>query len=1539
MRLLLRVTRPIAGQPPLIRDVLATAPDEATVGDLARSLAHELPEPSLAGTPAPGELRLVVPEAHGEQATPPELWDGPTRLDPQGLITDSPIRHGMLLSLGAPSPQEEEPTGVVEVRIVGGRGAGTVRRWSLGDYTIGGEGTDLPLDGFEGGARLRARVEVGGAVRLTPLDGAEDLPAQDRIPGRSHPLPGPVVLESRGEETPKRRRRRRWRRKKEQDTEIELSGIEEIDPEAGRRLLELDRRAITADSPWEPGAVLTAGDSLLTVGRVPEVDAVSFPTPGAPTIDFNRPPRLQRASRNTEFMMPRRPTKQVKPPFPFVMLISPVFMALGSYVMFHRLASLMFVALSPLMMIANYIQGRTTRKRTFRDAMSRYESTKAKTEKAALDALTTERGERRADFPDPAELLLRATGPRSGLWERRPADPDWLELRVGTADLPSNVEIKSQERASHEAPLMWTAPDVPVTVPLGVLGVVGVTGPERLRLATWMVSQCATLHSPADLELVLLSDSVQGGAGEQAWDWSRWLPHMRGIGGQGERAQAGLVANDVQQRVNELVSRIEAAEKKQQSHERMVPRTVVILDGSRQLRLVPGMVQVLREGAKHGICFLCLDPDPVGLPEECRSVVVARPTTATLARAGEMEVEQVLLDLVPASWPERVARSQAAVRDVSSEGAAALIPVSSRLLEVVRMEEPDAGAVLERWAHRGRSTTAVLGEDAEGPFSVDISRDGPHALVAGTTGSGKSELLQTLIASLCLGNRPDALTFVLVDYKGGAAFKDCARLPHTVGMVTDLDGHLTSRALESLGAELRHREHQLARLGAKDIEDYVATMTPEDEPMPRLMIIIDEFAALVAELPDFVTGLVDIARRGRSLGVHLVLATQRPAGVVSAEIKSNTNLRIALRVTDENDSQDVIEARDAAHVPSTLPGRAFARLGLTSLRQFQASRVGGRPRGEVGGAEALASQLTLRSLAAPAPMRVETEEDVSTPTDLARLVDAMRQAHAQSKASDPRSPWLPALGETITLDDLASAPGAPGRRSSDGDATPPVPLGMEDMPAEQAQRVMTWDYAHGGHLGIAGAPRTGRSCFLRLIAAAIARSSSPAAVHMYGIDGGSGALLPLVSMPHVGAVVTRDQPDRVRRLFALLVKEVARRQQVFALRGCATLAEQRATAPPGEALPYLLLLIDRWDGFTASFEDVDGGVLLQNVESLMREGLAVGLRVVVTGDRTCFRGRMGMMLEDRLLLRMPAPEDFDAIGMRPKDVPVAMPAGRGFRSGETPREVQVALLDGDPAGTAQVAATHREGSSAKEVWANVPELLLPGRVDDLPMAISAQDAWALGPSINEGMIALGVGGDNLHIQTVSLPDIGNGVMVLGPRRSGRSTALCFTVDTAMRAGAPVILVTPRRSPLQGLAPRAAAVLDGGAKADELREALKPYGAKALVVVDDFELLGADHAIAPALEEHLKACRDEVGGVLIACGSDEVQGMYRGPASIVKKTRTGLILAPRSAQDGEPLMARLPRSVGGPAPIGRGVLATTRGWSWVQVPYTSAESVR
>ncbi|WP_205570056.1 FtsK/SpoIIIE domain-containing protein [Actinomyces lilanjuaniae] len=971
MQLLVSVVRPQAREP-VIRDLVVTAQGDSTVADLAAALDTSVPDDAVAAASGAADgaaLRLVVSagQARSQEGSAVGLWAGTARLDPGDLLAGGPVHDGMVLGLGDAVQEDAElgePAGVVELRVVSGYGAGAVHRLGLGTYTLGGDGCDIalelpgpgspegedcpgPVEGLEPGARVATvSVRAGGEVVL-----AVDPEVAERmapVPAlRQRRLPGPLVLESRDEVNQGkdggsiRRRGRRRRRQKEGDPV--LWGREEVDPDAPRHLVELDRRPVTREVSWREGAVLRVGRTLLTVGAIPEADAVTSPTPEATTLDFNRPPRLARPGRRTEFALPRPPQRPRRQPFPFSMMVSPMVMGAGMYLVTGRVYSLLFMVLSPVMMIANRIQGRSSSRRTYRENLRRYEQQRGEVEEAAFRALSEERRLRRCDSPDPAEVLLRATGPRSTLWERRPTDPDWLELRVGTADLPSDVVLQDPDRAQHEEELRWTAPDVPVTVPVARTGVVGVCGAHRHRLAAWLTAQAAALHSPAELEMVLLMDLEEGEVARSRWEWARWLPHLRGAEGVGARVRVGVDEESVARRVGELVDLVDARrEQGEAAGTGVVPteQVLVVLDGAHALRQRPGMVHVLRAGPSVGVHVVCVDTDRTWLPEECRAVVEAGATGASVSLTGRDQVEQVLVDLVPPGWCERLARCLAPVNDVSAQGAEGAVPSSSRLLDVLDLPEPDAQAVLERWRQVGRTTRAVIGEDAEGLFSVDVSAHGPHALVAGTTGSGKSELLQTLIASLCVGNTPEAMTFVLVDYKGGAAFKDCARLPHTVGMVTDLDGHLTSRALESLGAELRRREHQLAGAGAKDIEDYVAAAGPDDEPMPRLMIIIDEFAALVAELPEFVEGLVDVARRGRSLGVHLVLATQRPAGVVSAEIKSNTNLRIALRVTDENDSQDVVETSVAARVPPSIPGRAWARLGHASLRAFQSSRVG-----------------------------------------------------------------------------------------------------------------------------------------------------------------------------------------------------------------------------------------------------------------------------------------------------------------------------------------------------------------------------------------------------------------------------------------------------------------------------------------------------------------------------------------------------------------------------------------------------------------------
>lgn len=493
MQLFISVLRPGEADA-AARDLLVIAPEDATVGDMVAGL-----EPAVEGSAPGAALRLVVNAGEQVGAPPMGVWDGPRRLAPADNLVDV-VRNGMLLGLGGPVRDDVEPVGVVELRVVAGQGTGAVHRLSLGGYTLGGPGCDLVLEGVEGRIADLA-VAVGGHVTITPVPEVAQRELPMPLP-RRRPLPGPLVLAApeRGEEqeakgrAARRRRRkearkRRRAKKKGLDSEAILSSRETLEPDGVRHYLELDRRPLgVGASAWSPDALLTVGETLLSIGPVPEANAVVSPTAGAPTLNFNRPPRLARPVRETKFALPSKPAEQRKPPFPFAMLISPLVMGAGMYFVTGRLYSLMFMVFSPIMMIANQIQGRSNQKKDFRDRLRKYEEQREATEEAAFKALTAERGVRRGDHPNAAELLLRATGPRAQLWERRPTDPDWLDLRVGVADLPSDVEIEDSQRAKHEEPLRWTAPDVPVRVPLGELGVVGVCGTRRHDVADWLAA-------------------------------------------------------------------------------------------------------------------------------------------------------------------------------------------------------------------------------------------------------------------------------------------------------------------------------------------------------------------------------------------------------------------------------------------------------------------------------------------------------------------------------------------------------------------------------------------------------------------------------------------------------------------------------------------------------------------------------------------------------------------------------------------------------------------------------------------------------------------------------------------------------------------------------------------------------------------------------------------------------------------------------------------------------------------------------------------
>ncbi|GAA1610286.1 FtsK/SpoIIIE domain-containing protein [Actinoplanes couchii] len=1395
---------------------------------------------------------------------------------PAGLtLHASPLRDAVVVgTTPGTTASAAEPRGVVEIRTVSGVGAGGVRRLDIGDYHVSAAGGGGVLIGRfpPGGRALRLRIEPGGRCLLTPP-------------------PGPAST------------------------------------------VRLDREPLAGPTEWPLGGSLEIGGALLEPARPEPPDAALQRSEDGAAMDYNRPPRLIPPTPPTEFKLPIAPGEPEKRPLPYIAAIAPLVFAVAGVIIFDRLSALLFGLLSPLVIIGNYLSSKRSGKVSHKERVRRYEVDKERITADAREAVVAERRSRREAFPDPASLLLTAVGPRRRLWERRRTDGDFLTFRVGTADQPSGVLLEDPSTDLHKRKVTEDAYDVPVTVDLRrmrVLGIAG-SGPAAAAVVRSVVAQAVVLHSPRDLKLYVLS----GQAGQAAWGWVRWLPHVRPEPGQDTTATIGTATSSIATRVAELSAMIEA---RAAAGSGAVHGTVlVVFDGARRLRSLPGVVQILRDGPAVGVHAICLDAEERLLPEECLAVVAEQPDgRVKVGRSGEKTLAAVRVDEVTREWGESIGRVLGVLRDPGgADTEDSVLPASVRLLDVIAMDRPSAEAVAARWRAGGRTTSAVMGISLDGAFSLDIRRDGPHGLVAGTTGAGKSELLQTLVASLAAGNRPDAMTFVLVDYKGGSAFKECVALPHTVGMVTDLDTHLVERALVSLGAELRRREHILAAAGAKDIEDYIdlTGRQPGLAALPRLLIVIDEFASLARELPDFVKGLVNIAQRGRSLGIHLILATQRPGGVVSPEIRANTNLRIALRMTDKSESTDVISSPEAASIAKSAPGRAYVRLGQNTLIPFQAARVGGRRPGAttVTIEEPWIRTVLWENLGDPVPARPRPAAAPASAgeivTDLADLVAAIRGANTGLGIPEQHSPWLPALTGSVALDDLPQFP-------SHGYDLAPVGFGLVDLPAEQARTPLTLDFAGFGHLHLIGSPRSGRSQALRTIAGAIARAHRSSDVHLYGIDCGNGALLALETLPHTGAVVQRTQPDRMARLVARLTREVARRQELLSRAGAADLPELRRARPAEQRPPHLVVLFDRWEVFDKTLTEYDGGALLSGILTLLREGASVGVHLIIAGDRSMFSTRLSATTEDKLVLRLNDKSEYMMIGVPQRAVPDDIPAGRALRAGDK-AELQIALLPGEASGQGQAAALQAIALAATARDADLPVSGRPFRVDQLPDRLGLSEAAKYTPVPRPGPLwaLAGVGGDELAALGPDLA-INPTFVIGGPPRSGRSNTLLVMALSLLEGGTRLIVVAPRRSPLRDLAGRPG-VLEVFAGDDvpkaQLTELLAGTPEPVVIVMDDADNLAKSMADS-LLTEIARTGAEKRRGLVVAGQTDRLLSGFSGWIPEVRRNRQGLLISPQAPGDGELIGGKVPRSrLGGDKP-GRAFLSDGTGkLTTIQIP--------
>lgn len=1233
-----------------------------------------------------------------------------------------------------------------------------------------------------------------------------------------------------------------------------------------------------ADEAVVDGSDLIAvGSSLLRLDRAGGACAPTRPD-GTGRLAVNRAPRTLPPEVTSTVRSPSPPGPPRRLRIPWLAALLPLpFAALLALVIGPQM--LAFALLSPLMVVGSVITDRFGARRDHALEVEAHASLLAERRQELERLLGLERRQRWHAAPDAATLLAVATGPGTRLWERRADSPDAGRLRVGVGELPARTGW-APPSDDVEHPLLR---DVPVEVDLEHVGGLGVAGPppEVGAVLRHLVGQLAILHSPRDLRLV-----VPDVGGDSALGWARWLPHTTAYGSV-ERCV------DV---VRDVVSQRE--EQRDCGSAVAWPRVVVVLAGADDAH--PDLLDLLdlvERGRGLGVRCLVGAGHVGALPGSCHAVVGLGQGVDGSARLdvdGADPVPAFVPDLVGSWWGERVGRALAPLVDASGGGEA--LPDEVDLLELVgwldaesarlgSVDSVDAVAMHLR-AGDGRPL-ARLGRRAGGEWLVDLAREGPHLLVGGTTGSGKSELLRTLVTSLALECSPDDVSFVLVDYKGGSAFGECADLPHTVGSVTNLDEGLAARALVSLGAEVTRRERLLAEAGARDFDDYrrgagSRSLVPSGghsaRPLPRLVIVVDEFRLLAEELPDFVDGVVALAAVGRSLGVHLVLATQRPGGAVTPDIAANVNLRIAMRVRDAADSHDVIGAADAARISPGTPGRGLARGGDGVLVEFQAARVG------AGGAHAATSVTVLgpdgeprgRVMAGPAVADSVSslDEDVldvhrtggavhgvgEPSARLTSLVSLLRAASSRVGVSSPHRPWLPPLPERLDRSTLRA----------DG-------LGLVDLPAAQQQSVLA--LGSEGHWLVVGGPRSGRTATLRTVLAAHFASSAPG--HAWVLDT-TGEFADLEALQGVGAVVRADDGSRVRRLLA-------------GLRARGSAGERGSGTPPG------LLLVDGWDRLdTAS--DLGLGGVQDDLLELLRSGDPT-LRAVVTGDRSALSSRLGSVVTETLLLPLADPADATYAGLSRRDLPSTRAPGRALRLRDR-AEVQLALRDPVAESVDRSAAT---GTATAPPPFAVPDL--PVRIDRAGLATLRR------PVAGPEALSIGLCADTGGLALLDPARDGRRILVAGHPRTGRSTTLATIGVAAVEAGRTVAVVEGAAGSVAATVVTAA----GQGAGDEggcLR--IDPWDPQPLVearrarpdlvvLVDDADRLEGTPVESVLVE--LASLVDRDGGLVVAsCATTSAAAQFRGLVPAVGRSQSGLLLAPRTPGDGEVFGIRAPRGM-------------------------------
>jgi DNA segregation ATPase FtsK/SpoIIIE, S-DNA-T family len=973
-------------------------------------------------------------------------------------------------------------------------------------------------------------------------------------------------------------------------------------------------------------------------------------------------------------------------------------------------------------------------------------------------------GQRRSQHwshPEPGSLWA-VLGSRR-MWERRPADPDFCRVRIGVGEHALCTPLLAPELGTAEEvdPVTVSAmrglirqrsvvEDLPISLPLREFTVITIEGnPDRGRaMVRAMLCQLAVWHGPDQVGIA----AVAGPSERAAWEWLKWLPHHHHPHETDAVGPTRLVYEGLGPAV--------AASIVGQRH------AVVILDGGTtsgfEVGGVPDGLTVVEIGATVSVAA-----NRLRVHVDADEFVVV---------GGESDVTGLPDSLTPGQAAVCARRLAPYVLGAPTTRAQHDTSTARGWLDLMGIADPHSVDVEKRWSKRRRITPVPIGVSEDGsPVMLDINEAaqggiGPHGLCVGATGSGKSEFLRTLVLGMITAHPPEVLNLVLVDFKGGATFLGLERARHVSAVITNLadEAHLVARMNDALAGEL-HRRQELLRAtgGFANISEYHRARAGDASlpVLPALVIIVDEFSELLSQQPDFAELFVAIGRLGRSLGIHLLLASQRLDEGRLRGLDTHLSYRICLKTFSASESRAVLGVPDAHHLPSA-PGAAFLKTAAGDLMRFQTAFVSCPcPWREADKSPTTSVPLMFTAAPVRGPgRRPEGIGGAAGPTVLAVVLDRVA-AHGT-----PAHPvWLPPLMVPPTLDMLISQHRAIGLS---------IPIGLVDSPFQQRHDLLVAQLAGaGGNVAIVGAPRSGKSTALRTLILALAETHGPADVGFYCLDFGGGTLSGLRDLPHMGSVGGRNDIDLCRRTVAVMESLMRSREDRFRRLGIDSMAEYRARRADGDPAanddPYgdVFFVVDGWANLRQQFEALEAPIT-----AMAAQGLSFGVHVVLTASRWAeLRPAIKDQIATRIELRLGDPAESEMDRRRARVLADA-PPGRGI----TPdgREMVIALprWDGQCTATSLTDAITVTVVRMQDRWAD----RWAPRVELLPAVVHHQDlVRAAAGDRPPTQVAVGLGEEELHPLVVDFAEQPH-LLALGEAGCGKSSLLRLVCGEIVR---------------------------------------------------------------------------------------------------------------------------------------------------------------